>query len=268
MLRRDHWRVMPLATVAHDFRVAPFISQATTSPVEELDQIRSAFPSPSKSPTPESCHGLPKPVRPVASVAHDFVVAPSISHSTTSPESGFSHTRSALPSPSRSPTPATVQFEFAPENSEAQDLIEVPFISHSETSPVCRSCQIRSCFPSPSRSPIPAINQLGPSRENSVDHDFIVAPSISHAATSPVWELRQMISALPSPSKSAVAAISHVRSTPRAIGPFAVIPVPSINTRVTSSVRRVETPAPAVCENATIVPLIGPVGNGSAVPDN
>ena len=101
-------------------------------------------------------------------------------------------TRSALPSPSRSPIPAICHARGTPDHNTAADFTIVPFMSHAETSPVCACRHIKSAFPSPSKSPTPTICHARGTPAHNTAASFTTVPFISHTDTSPVCLLRDI----------------------------------------------------------------------------
>src|SRR5437879_10933710 len=77
-----------------------------------------------------------------------------------SPEPSRRQNRSALPSPSKSPTPTIFQFGSGTVNGEPEAVIAAPFISHTYTSPLGAYRHSRSALPSPSKSPLFAFTPI------------------------------------------------------------------------------------------------------------
>src|SRR5436190_18636958 len=144
----------PLATIPERATVVPFISHAATSPDCVLRHTMSARPSPSRSPTPAICQerGTPTAITAFCLTEIDVftgqgpqgVVVTSTSQTETSPDCVLRHRRSALPSPSRSRTPAICHDKgtplastkvAGPVPSGPPNFTAVPSINHTATSP-------------------------------------------------------------------------------------------------------------------------------------
>src|SRR5262245_65712849 len=94
----------------------PSSSHSPRAPLLASNHSRSAYPSPLKSPTPTICHGGEHPgpqvqERPGAAMTLPW---PSSSHSSSAPLLASNHSRSAYPSPLKSPTPTTCHDGCAP----------------------------------------------------------------------------------------------------------------------------------------------------------
>ena len=125
------------------------------------------------------------------------------------------HTKSALPSPSRSPIPTICQANGTPGATTGACFTIAPFISHTATSPVCIPRQTRSALPSPSRSPKPTTCHARGTLDATSRYCFTVRPLISHAQSPPVPS-RQTKSVWPSPSRSPTPAICQLNGMPGA----------------------------------------------------
>src|SRR5208282_2277442 len=184
--------------------VVPFISQIATSP-DVSRQRMSVSPSPLKSPVPTIVQVLDDTV-PTYEVVGFKIEVPFISQIATSPDVSC-QSRSALPSPLKSPVPTIDQAVDTVATYVAVGFkIVAPFISQIATSPDV-SCQRMSALPSPLKSRCPTIDQvLGDTVATYEAVGFkIEVPFINQIATSPLVS-RQAMSLLQSPLKSWVLA--------------------------------------------------------------
>src|SRR5262249_48986208 len=141
--------------------LVPFINH-TTSALLALSRHRmSALPSALKSPTPAMLHVAPgrgaEPPTVTSSLATR--VEPFNSHTATSP-AALRHRRSDLPSPSKSPMPATLHdgsglTGVLPLLTNELPAMVVPSICHSASCPAVLRHRM-SLLPSPLKSPAPA----------------------------------------------------------------------------------------------------------------
>src|SRR5260221_688337 len=109
---------------------------------------------------------------------------------------------SDLPSPSKSPTPATLQLASVIVANTAPLESVAPFMSQIVFSPVARLCHRMSDLPSPLKSPTPAIPQLRSAIALMDVPAESVAPFMSQMVFSPVALLRHRMSDLRSLLKS------------------------------------------------------------------
>src|SRR5215831_1038197 len=86
----------------------PSMNQTATSPLPSRCHTRSGLPSPLKSPMVTIFHVVSVTALGLKNGA-EINDVPSINHTATSPVPSFCHIRSGLPSPLKSPTPATFQ---------------------------------------------------------------------------------------------------------------------------------------------------------------
>src|SRR5882762_10382249 len=128
-----------------------------------------------------------------------------------SPVTRLRHSMSDLPSPSKSPTPATLQLASVIVVNTAPAESVAPFMSQIAYQPFALLRHTMSDLPSPSKSPTPAILQL---RSNPPTGALTVSvpPFMSQIAFSPVALLRHTMSDLPSPSKSPTPAMLQLGS--------------------------------------------------------
>src|SRR4029077_11617873 len=144
----------------------PFICHSTSDPVVLCRHSTSASPSPLKSPTPTTLHDesgatvLPMEV----TKALEAIAEPFISQVTSEPVVLCRHSRSASPSPLKSPTPATLHVESGVtalplEVTKTLEAAE-PFISHVTNDSVVLCRHSTSASPSPLKSPMPATLQV------------------------------------------------------------------------------------------------------------
>src|SRR5882762_9114321 len=133
---------------------------------------------------------------------------------------------SDLPSPSKSPTPATLQLASVIVANTAPLESVAPFMSQIVFSPVVPLCHRMSDLPSPSKSPTPAMLQLMSSPPTGELSESVV-PFMSHIAFWPVALLRHRMSDLPSALKSPTPAMLQLGSVivaitapPKSVLPF------------------------------------------------
>src|SRR4051812_40366560 len=122
--------------------VLPLISHSATEPLL-FCHIRSALPSPLRSPTPAIFQDASGrwAVPPIMKSAVALMSAPRNSQSPISPVNVLRQRTSELPSPLRSPIPATIQLESGTGITPLvfaypAPRIEVPFISQTDMAPL------------------------------------------------------------------------------------------------------------------------------------
>src|SRR6185369_3760759 len=216
-----------------------FASQSVIAPLS-FCQMMSSLPSPSKSPVPTMCQLVGTTSQALGSLlANPPFAWPS--HSVNDPLS-LRQSTSFLPSPLKSPVPATCQLVGTTFQALASLLVKPPlpsrFASHSvkeplslrqrisslpspSKSPVPTTCQsvgtlvkaMASFLPSPLKSPVPATCQLVASTRQAFASLLVKPPLPSPFASQSVIEpssFCQMMSSLPSPLKSPVPTICQL----------------------------------------------------------
>src|SRR6185369_16235954 len=240
-----------------------FASQSVIAPLS-FCQMMSSLPSPSKSPVPTMCQLVGTTSQALGSLlANPPFAWPS--HSVNDPLS-LRQSTSFLPSPLKSPVPATCQLVGTTFQALASLLVKPPlpsrFASHSVKEPLSLRQRISS-LPSPSKSPVPTTCQSVGTLVKALA-SLLAKPPVdwpSHSVNDPS-SLRQMTSSLPSPLKSPVPATCQlVASTRQAFAsllvkpplpsPFAsqsVIEPSSFCQMMSSLPSPLKSPVPTICQ--------------------
>ena len=168
-------------------------------------QTRSGLPSLSKSAAVTILQAVSDTAEGVKR-AVDVIDVPFMNHTPIQPVVRCCQTRSGLPSPSKSATPAICQFVSATNDgvSRVDDVMAVPFMNHALNCPVVRCCQRRSGFPSALKSATPAILQSVSAAAEGVKRvvDVMAVPFMNHAPIQPAVWCCQTRSGLPSALRS------------------------------------------------------------------